>query len=194
MVSFYVDDFLLASKSRKSVEWIKEKLNNEYNVKDLGEVKTIIGWQVTRDLEAKKLKIDKSAFIQDLVDEEGLSNGNSTNIPMKAGSFINMQEDDDYKEVDLKTYQQLGGKRMYLLCGTRPDIAFAVGQLSKRNLDPRIGHLKAAKQVVRYLKGTMHLGHKYGSILKTDSHIRAPEATPPYDLIGYADSNYTGDP
>lgn len=52
---------------------------------------------------------------------------------------------------------------MYLSCGTRPGVAFAVGQLSKRNADPRVGHLKAAKRILRYLKGTMHLGTTYGA-------------------------------
>lgn len=49
IISVYVDDFLLVSKLRTSLDWIKENLKNEYNVKDLGEVKTIIGWQVTRN-------------------------------------------------------------------------------------------------------------------------------------------------
>lgn len=32
MISVYVDDFLLASKHRRSLDWIKECLKNEYNV------------------------------------------------------------------------------------------------------------------------------------------------------------------
>lgn len=194
MVSVYVDDFLLASKGRKSVDWIKKRLDGEYNIKDLGEVKTIIGWQVTRDMKAGTLKIDQSAFIRDSIEEEGLSGCNSTNIPMKAGSFIDMQEEDDYEETDLKAYQRLVGKLMYLSCGTRPDIAFVVGQLSKRNADPRVGHLKVAKRVVRYLKGTMHLGLMYGGTLQSDGQTLAPVAPPPYGLVGYANSNYAGDP
>lgn len=105
-----------------------------------------------------------------------------------------MQEEDDHGEADLKTYQQLIGKLMYLSCGTRSDIAFAVGQLSKRNSDPRVGHLKAAKRVIRYLKGTMHLGIRYGCTLKPDGQTKAPDAPPPYSFIGYADSNYAGKP
>lgn len=53
MVSVYLDDFLLASKDRKSVKWIKESLKTEKNIKDLGEVKTMIGWQVKGDLTGK---------------------------------------------------------------------------------------------------------------------------------------------
>lgn len=43
MISVYVDDFLLALKHRASLNRFKQSLKNEYNVKDLGEVKTIIG-------------------------------------------------------------------------------------------------------------------------------------------------------
>lgn len=50
------------------------------------------------------LKINQSAFIRNLVKEENLSYCNATKIPMKARSFLDMLEKDDYKETNLKTY------------------------------------------------------------------------------------------
>lgn len=79
---------------------------------------------------------------------------------------------------------------MYLAYGTRPDIAFVVGQLSKHNANPRKGYLRAAKRVVRYLKGTMHMGLVFGR----ESNNRLPRNPPPYGLTGYADSNFAEDP
>ena len=181
----YVDDFLLASNTMGTLKSLKQLLFKEYDVKDLGEVKTIIGWQITRDLAMGTMKIDQSAFIRDLVIEEGLTDCNAPVMLMKAGSAIEMLDSDDYEETELLEYQRLIGKLMYLACGTRPDIAFAVGQLSKHNADPRKGHLKAAKRVVRYLKGTMQMGLMFG---------RTPTNPPPYGLTGYADSNFAGDP
>lgn len=35
-------------------------------MKDLEEVKTIIGWEITQDIQAKTLKNDQKAYIQDL--------------------------------------------------------------------------------------------------------------------------------
>ena len=186
IVSVYIDDFLLASNTIKNLDELKAALSNAYDVKDLGEVKTIIGWQITRDPIAQTMKIDQSAFIRDLVMEENLSDCNANVVPMKAGSAIDMSDVDAYEEEDLHTYQRLIGKLMYLACGTRPDIAFAIGQLSRHNADPRRGHFRAAKRVVRYLKGTMNLGLVYGRTTARDS--------PPYGLIGYADSNFAGDP
>ncbi len=152
LVSIYVDDSLIASNSTDTLETVNKKLGNEYNVKDLGEVKTIIGWQMTRDPFTQTLKIDQSSFIRDLVIEENLTNCNSNVIPMKAGSAIEMIKHDDYKDTEIKLYRHFIDKLMYLACGTRPDIALIVGLLSRHNADPRKGHLRAAKRVVRYLK------------------------------------------
>ncbi len=71
-----------------TLEALKGLLGREYEMKDLGEVKTIIGWQITRDPTAHTLKIDQSAFIRDLVIEEGLTDCNANVIPMRAGSAI----------------------------------------------------------------------------------------------------------
>lgn len=104
---------------------------------------------------------------------------------MKAGNFIEMLKEGDYEETNIKAYQRLIDKLMYLSYGTRPDITFIVRQLSKQNSNPRIGHFKAAKKVLQYLKSTMHLGITY----------KANEITPsPYGLRRYTNSNYAGDP
>lgn len=54
--------------------------------------------------------------------------------------------------------------------------------------------MKAAKKVVRYLKGRMHPGLVYGSQLKDEGETKAPTAPSPFGLIGYRDSSYAGDP
>ncbi len=43
MISVYIDDFLLASNNSKPLQWLKIAITKKYNVKDLGEVRTIIG-------------------------------------------------------------------------------------------------------------------------------------------------------
>ena len=83
---------------------------------------------------------------------------------------------------------------MYLSCGTRPDIAFVVGQLSKQNANPRVGHLKVAKKVVRYLKDIMYLGLTYRAHLKCKeeekARSKAPISQSIFSVIWYVDNNY----
>ena len=72
------------------------------------------------------LKIDQSAFIHEFFKSENMINCNSINILMKAGYFINMQKPRDYKKAEIKPYQQLISKLIYLLYGTRPNMFFVV--------------------------------------------------------------------
>lgn len=70
---------------------------------------------------------------------------------------------------------------MYLAIGTRPDIAYAVGQLSRFNDCFGRIHWNHAIHVVRYLKGTRHL------ILELGGKHTAR-------LIGFTDSDYANCP
>lgn len=190
IVGVYVDDLALASQSQDGLDWLKEQLIQEFNMKDLGEAKTIIGWEITRDLQAKTLKIDQKGYIRDLLESEGMSSCHPTVLPMKAGSSLTLDQAGDHIQTDLVAYQRLVGKLMYLACGTRPDIAFVVGQLSGHNSDPRAGHTRIAKQTLQYLKGTSTLGIIWGR--DPASHQDQEGKYGPFGIVGYADSSYAG--
>lgn len=104
------------------------------------------------------MKIDQSTFIKNLVINEGLEKSNANIISMKASSVIEMLDFGDYDITNFQKYQFLIGKLIYLLYRTRPNIAFAVSQLSRYNADSQKNHFQATKRVVRYLKGTMQMG------------------------------------
>jgi hypothetical protein len=44
-----VDDFLIVSTEWQQVQWVKDKLSEEYTVHDLGEVKDFLGCEVVRN-------------------------------------------------------------------------------------------------------------------------------------------------
>lgn len=50
---------------------------------------------------------------------------------------------------------------MYLMVGTRPEIAFTVCQLSKHVERQSMGHWKAGKRLMRYVIHTIELGLCY---------------------------------
>lgn len=49
-------------------------------------------------------------------------------------------------------YRELVGSLMYLATCTRPDLAYAVGQLSRYVQSPTQQHIGAAKRLLRYQK------------------------------------------
>lgn len=46
---------------------------------------------------------------------------------------------------------------MYLVCRTRPNIAFIISQLNKHNADPRNSHLQVIKKVIQYFYGIIKI-------------------------------------
>ena len=96
IVDLYVDDLVLGSRSLKALEWLKDQLMREFSMKDLGEVKTIIGWEITRDLAAGTLRIDQKGYIQDLLESEGMTSCHPTVFPVKAGSTLLQDQAGDH--------------------------------------------------------------------------------------------------
>ncbi|XP_075092034.1 uncharacterized protein LOC142172152 [Nicotiana tabacum] len=71
------------------------------------------------------------------------------------------------------------GSLMYAQTCTRPDISFAVGMLGRYQSNPGIDHWKAAKNVLRYLKGTKD----YMLMYRISKHL---------EVVGYSDSDFAG--
>ena len=73
-----------------------------------------------------------------------------------------------------QVYQQIAGSLIYLSNGTRIDLCYAVGQLARHMANPLQLHLRHAKQVLRYLKGTSNYGITYA---RTAPHLHSNKYT-----------------
>ena len=82
----YIDDLALGLRSLESLEWLKNELMREFNMKDVGEAKKIIGWEITR--EKGILKIDQKRYIRDLLEFEGMTSCYTIVLLVKAGSTL----------------------------------------------------------------------------------------------------------
>jgi hypothetical protein len=94
-----------------------------------------------------------------------------------------------------RIYQEAVGSLLYLSCGTRPDIAFAVNQAAKFTHEPTELHWQAVKRIFRYVRGTLHFGVEYGNCTKGLDHLDYTVQIPDFsgsvtDFSGFADSSY----
>lgn len=171
----YVDDNLIIGP-RPEVDWVKAQLKSKWKCKDLGPVNQFIGLQIER--QAKILKIHQSAYITKLLERFGLAQCNSRRLPFDSG--VTLAEDPaPFTDRNLiKLYQQITGCLIYLANRTRPDISWHVTQLARFMSQPGESHLRASKEVLRYLAGT----RTYGSIYECDD--------PPTSLTAYSDASY----
>ncbi|GJU30182.1 hypothetical protein Tco_1173771 [Tanacetum coccineum] len=96
---------------------------------------------------------------------------NDTKIPMDPSTKLVKAE--DRNSVDATYYRSLIGSLRYLL-HTRPDLSYSVGLLNRFMQDPKDHHLKAIKQVIRYIKGTK----EHGIIYKKEGGCKITEHQP----------------
>jgi hypothetical protein len=99
-----------------------------------------------------------------------------------------------FSKADTKFLEQIASRLQYgsvigslswAAISTRPDISHAVGVLSRFLTDPKPHHWIAAQRVLRYLKGTAHLGLTYrGNPESSNSLVLGPI---------YTDSDWAGD-
>ncbi|XP_037942820.1 secreted RxLR effector protein 161-like [Teleopsis dalmanni] len=81
--------------------------------------------------------------------------------PIELNTKLTKPKKIDEGVMKMYPYQSLIGALMYLVVTTRPDIAFAVNFLSQFNSNYNVEHWKAAKRILRYLKGTSNYGLLY---------------------------------
>ena len=74
----------------------------EFNLKDLGEAKKIIGWEIIREKDI--LKIDQKRYIRDLLESKGMISCHATVIPVKAGFSLVLDQVEDQQQIDLTAY------------------------------------------------------------------------------------------
>ena len=89
-----------------------------------------------------------------------------------------LSKKDEGPTMDSTLYKSLVGSLLYLTT-TRPDIMHAANLVSRFMESPKDSHWKMAKQILRYVAGTLNFSLWY---TKSDSN----------QLSGYTDSDFTG--
>ncbi|XP_074306425.1 secreted RxLR effector protein 161-like [Silene latifolia] len=82
------------------------------------------------------------------------------------------------EKADPTTYTSIVGCLLYLTA-SRPDLMFTASLLSRFMQNPSQHHYTAAKRVLRYIRGSTHLGLWY-------------KPTQNSELVGYTNSNWGG--
>lgn len=179
VVGVYVDDIVVACKSEVRMKEFKQSLCRKFDVKDLGKLHHFLGMKVVQDEVSGDVWIGQSAYVDKVLERFGMQDAKSVITPVDTGTkLVKAVEDDEM--FDRTVYQSAVGSLLYLSTGTRPDIAFAVGNVARFSANPTKRHWAGVKRIMRYLKGTSDLGLYYSN--------SADE-----DLVGYSDSDWASD-
>jgi hypothetical protein len=175
MISLYVDDLTICTHDMEEMLHIKEGLRQRFHMEDMGELSYILGLEVQRDRTKRSLTLSQGKYIDDIIRRFKLDSAPGISTPLDAKKTLFMNELEP--RTDAHEYQSMIGSLMYLVMGTRPDLAYAVSKLSQYSINPRVSHREAAIRTLRYAKSTRNLAmtyEGYGDLI----------------LTGYSDSDY----
>jgi len=147
----YVDDLLLVALSLAAIYKIKDALHKGFEMEDLGEAKLILGLQIRRDKALGTLKLSLGKYSAQVLERFGMAECNPIGTPLEVGLQLVKADKSD----DALPYREAVGSVIYLMVGTRPDLTFAIGKLSRFFSCYGNEHWVAIKRVLRYVKGSM---------------------------------------
>ena len=127
-------------------------------MKDLGAAKQILGMRIIRDKANGTLKLSQSEYMKKDLNRFNMNETKSVSTPLGSHFKLSTEQSPKIEEerdhMSKVPYASTIGSLMYAMVCTRPDIAHAVGVVSK--FMNRLGkqHWEAIKWILRYLKGS----------------------------------------
>lgn len=155
----YVDDMLVAATDKAVISKLKKDLSEKFEMKDLGEARKILGMEINRDRSVGALWLSQEGYLNRILETYNMQEAKSVMTPL--GAHLKMQnatEGDLAKDSEyMKSipYPNAVGSIMYAMIGTRPDLAYPVGIISRFMSKPIKEHWLGVKWVLRYIKGSL---------------------------------------
>lgn len=172
----YVDDIILTANTPSLLNSIITSLKSEFSMSDLGDIHHFLGINVHRNKAG--LFLSQQQYALEILDRARMLNCNPISTPIDTRSKLSSTAGQPY--ADPSHYRSLAGALQYLTL-TRPDLSYAVQQVCLFMHAPHDGHFQLLKRILRYVRGTTHLGLQ---LYRSSTH----------DLTAYSDADWAGCP
>jgi len=169
----YVDDIIFLGSDLRKVNDIKERFKAIWECRDMGETMEFLRMKIRRN--GAKVIIDQCDYLRKIMQRFGMQNAKAAATPLPSG-YVPTPNTDPVDAALRTKYQQVIGSLLYLMLGTRPDIAYAVTRMSQFAANPSKEHLDKSLYIFRYLASMQDYTLEYG---------RKEEG-----LIAYADADW----
>ena len=154
----YVDDMLIVGQNVKLISRLKGELAQSFEIKDLRDARQILSIQIIHDRKAKKLWLSQEKYIEWVLERFNMKGVKSFSMPLASHFKLSKKNCPSTKEEKEKMssipYSSAVESLMYAMVCTHPDIAHAIGVVSRFLSNLGREHRKAVKWIFRCLKGS----------------------------------------
>jgi len=157
----YVDDILIFSPSSSLVKDVMERLQQKFQCKAMGAVHYYLGLHIERDVGKRWMHVHQKKYLEALAAKFGKGLEYAA-TPFASGfKCVKGPMEESVGEEERRVFHSLVGSLMYAAVHTRPDVAFATGQLARVVQCPNEDQVAAGERVARYLGKTATAGLQY---------------------------------
>ncbi|GKA10260.1 putative RNA-directed DNA polymerase [Tanacetum coccineum] len=174
ILCLYVDDMLIVGSSNKMIRSTKYMLKSKFDMKDMGLADLILGIKIIRTQNG--LVLSQAHYVDKILNTHNAGDSGQARTPIDTSMHLSKNRGLGVAQLE---YSRIIGMLMYLMTGTRPDLAYAVSRLSRYTSNPSYAHWKAITRVLHYLRYSRDYGLHY------DRH--------PAVIEGYSDANWISD-
>ncbi|KAL6332954.1 hypothetical protein AAG906_019965 [Vitis piasezkii] len=179
LLLLYVDDMIITGDDLSGIQELKDFLSQQFEMKDLGHLSYFLGLEITHSTDG--LYITQAKYASDLLSQAGLTDSKTVDTPVELNAHVTPLGRKPLSNPSL--YRRLVGSLVYLTV-TRPDISYAVHQVSQYLSAPRSTHYAAVLRILRYTKGTLFMAfstHSVSSCTQTNFVARSDRILCPCD-------------
>lgn len=176
LLALYVDDGIVAATDKDELSVFEEKLKSEFKIVTKPAT-YFLGIEIDQKSDGS-IKIGQATYTRKVLNQFGMSDCRPCVTPIISSEKAESNDSDESVEFP---YRSAVGALMYLMTGTRPDIAFAVSVVSRNLENPTHSNVIQVKRILRYLRGTTDTG-----IVYKPQHMKST-------LLCYSDADHAGD-
>lgn len=161
IIHLHVDDSLVFCDNADFLQEFKTFIHSAYKLKWTEKPTLYLGIKIDIDEGARSITISQPQYIESILDRFSMTNCKASKAPLPAKISLVPGTEDEIRAAQDLPFQQLVGCLQWLAHTTRPDISYAVTQVSRFNAAWTINHWTSAKHILRYLQGSSSTGVTY---------------------------------
>jgi histone deacetylase 1/2 len=167
-VLVYVDDIIVTSSSDLAIAVLLRDLNENFAIKDLGDLHYFLGIEVKKIHNGLVLTQEK--YATDLIAKVGMSGCKAVPTPLSSTKQLSLIDGIPLGPDDTTNYRSVVGGLQYLTL-TRPDMSYLVNKVCQFLHVPNIANWSAVKRILRYIQDTLKVGITF---------VRSSDTSPTY--------------
>jgi hypothetical protein len=177
-----VDDGIIASNQPSSITDLLTALKEEFEIRSYTPGR-FVGVNITRNRLQRELYLSQSYCTSEIIHLFHMSTCHPKATPAEPNTHLTRPsaQGEQAESTGIDLYRQVVGSLLYLTLMTRPDISYAVGQVSRFVERHDSSHWKTVCHVISYLRGTVNYGIRFNG-------------SNPGAITGYTNADYAGCP